>query len=132
MCESDISKNSAAFKFEIFSLSIDEWHLTTFNKFELQQDGIAHWKIGGFGLGLWYLTPLSTTFQLYRGGQFYWWKPEYLEITTDLPQVTDKPHHMLYREYLAWAGFELTIAHSENIREKYIWINSWWNQLIIW
>ena len=61
------------------------------------------------GLRLWCLTPPSTIFQLYGGGQFFWWrKPVYLDKTTNLPQVADERYHkMLFRVRPACVGFEV-------------------------
>ena len=51
----------------------------------------------------WCLTSLCTIFQLYYGGQLYWWwKPKYSKKSL---QVTDKLYNIVH---FAWARFELT------------------------
>ena len=50
-----------------------------------------------FGLGLGYLMPLSTIFELYRSGQFYWWrKPDKTITLVDIDKITDLLLHKLY------------------------------------
>ena len=74
------------------------WYIYKIIKTKISK-ALARHLIGffmGYNLGLWCFTPLSTIFQLYRGGQFKGWrKPENPEKTTDLPLVTDKLYHIL-------------------------------------
>jgi len=54
--------------------------------------------------GVWCLTPLSTMFQLYRGGQFLLLLEE-TGVPGENHRTTDKLYHiMLYRVHVAMSG----------------------------
>ena len=77
---------------------------------------------------LWCLTPLSTIFQLYRGGQFYWWrKLEDQEKTTNLSQVTDNVVHLALTEVRdrRFVGSNLTFSNPVKSDEPVKTVQLW-------
>ena len=85
---------------------------------------------------IWFMVfnAISIIFQLYCGGQFYWWrKPEYQKKTTNLSQVIDTLYYiMLYRatimdkitEHLYFASLK---NHEKRTNLRHYFHYKWYN-----
>jgi hypothetical protein len=86
-------------------IKLDSWQIFPT---KYQWKVIAKEMVSKTSGGLWCLTPCSTIFQIYRGGQFYWWrKPEYRGGEPPICRKSDKLYHIkLYQVHLAMSGIQ--------------------------
>jgi hypothetical protein len=106
----------------------DQWGLCPrgqhFYKAAMENNKVVFWRISNWnivvfvmkypckmGLGLWCLMPLSTIFQLYYCGQFYWKEETGVRRKNHNPVVSywQIYHIMLYQVHLVRARFEVTM-----------------------
>ena len=115
------------------SIVVHVYHMLNFNHQSLNPiDHVTFistcTKFNMLVLVLWCFTPLSTIFQLYRGGQCdqlyrggqcdWWRKPGYPEKTTDLLQGIDKLYHiMLYGVHFSIIGIQ---THNLSPQIQYV------------
>jgi hypothetical protein len=65
--------------------------------------------------------PLSQIFQLCCNGHFFWWKkPEYMDKTIDLPQVTVRQHIVVVEILQSLPHDQHKITNSNEVHQRSI------------